>query len=289
MGSSDTSVGGFAGLMGRTSLCLGFWLVKGQEPKKRATTCAMRGYGVSCWVSTADGDRRDRVRPGAGRRRGGGGPGAARSVVSGRCGRCGARAPFYDRGEGRRRWRGLDWGTVPVVLEADAPRVNCLTHGPTVIAVPWARHHAGHTYAFDDTVAWLAVACSKTAVCQLMRIAWRTVGAIVARVWANVEATGPVCRGAAYRHRRDLLQAHHNDITVVVDHDSGRLIWAARPRQPHLEPVLRRAGTGAVRPDHPRLRRCGRLDRRRGDPALPGRDPLRRSLPRGQLGHQGPR
>ncbi|CCK57863.1 Transposase (part2) [Mycobacterium canettii CIPT 140070008] len=35
------------------------------------------------------------------------------------------------------------------------------------MAVPWARHHAGHTYAFDDTVAWLAVACSKTAVCEL--------------------------------------------------------------------------------------------------------------------------
>ena len=40
---------------------------------------------------------------------------------------------------------GLDWGTVQVVLEADAPRVNCPTHGPTVVAVPWARHHAGHT------------------------------------------------------------------------------------------------------------------------------------------------
>ena len=44
--------------------------------------------------------------------------------------------PGYDRGAGRRRWRGLDWGTVQVVLEADAPRVNCPTHGPTVVAVP---------------------------------------------------------------------------------------------------------------------------------------------------------
>jgi zinc-finger of transposase IS204/IS1001/IS1096/IS1165 len=70
-----------------------------------------------------------------------------RSGVSRRCGRCGRRAPWYDRGEGRRRWRGLDWGTVQVVLEADAPRVNCPTHGPTVVAVPWARHHAGHTLA----------------------------------------------------------------------------------------------------------------------------------------------
>jgi transposase len=88
-----------------------------------------------------------------------------------RCGRCGQRAPWYDRGEGRRRWRAVDLGTVRVRLEADAPRVNCPTHGPTVVQVPWARHGAGHTRAFDDTVAWLAVQCSKSAVGELMRIA----------------------------------------------------------------------------------------------------------------------
>lgn len=33
-----------------------------------------------------------------------------------RCGRCGRKASWYDRGEGRRRWRGLDLGTVRVVL-----------------------------------------------------------------------------------------------------------------------------------------------------------------------------
>ena len=61
------------------------------------------------------------------------------------CGRCGRKALWYDRGEGRRRWRALDWGAVQVLLEADAPRVNCPAHGPTVAAVPWARHRAGHT------------------------------------------------------------------------------------------------------------------------------------------------
>ncbi len=29
-----------------------------------------------------------------------------------RCGRCGRRAPWFDRGEGRRRWRALDLGPV---------------------------------------------------------------------------------------------------------------------------------------------------------------------------------
>lgn len=53
------------------------------------------------------------------------------------------KAGFYDRGEGRRRWRGLDFGRVQVFLEAEAPRVRCREHAVVVAAVPWARHGAG--------------------------------------------------------------------------------------------------------------------------------------------------
>jgi transposase len=38
------------------------------------------------------------------------------------------------------------------------------------------------TRAFEDQTAWLAVNTSKSAVAELMRIAWRTVGAICERV-----------------------------------------------------------------------------------------------------------
>lgn len=107
-----------------------------------------------------------------------------------RCGRCGRRSPGYDLGEGRRRWRTLDLGAVRAFVEADAPRVRCRDHGVVVARVPWARHGAGHTRVFDDQVAWLAVACSKSAVCALMRIAWRSVGAVVTRVMADVDARG---------------------------------------------------------------------------------------------------
>ena len=62
-----------------------------------------------------------------------------------------------------------------VFIEADAPCVSSPTHGVTVAAVPWARHGVWHTRAFDDQVAWLAMHCSKSAVGELMRIAWRTV------------------------------------------------------------------------------------------------------------------
>jgi len=100
----------------------------------------------------------------------------ATSRARSRCGLCGRRSPGHDTGEGRRRWRALDLGTIRAVLEADAPRVKCREHGVVVAGVPWARHDAGHTYAFDETVAWLATQASKSTVTELMRIAWRTVG-----------------------------------------------------------------------------------------------------------------
>ena len=65
--------------------------------------------------------------------------------------------------------------------------MSCRVHGVTVAAVPWARHQSGHTLFFDDQVAWLATQTSKTAITMLMRIAWRTVGAIITRVWADTE------------------------------------------------------------------------------------------------------
>lgn len=151
-----------------------------------------------------------------------------------RCGVCGRRCPGYDQGQGRRRWRALDLGTVQAVLEADAARVRCPAHGVVVAAVPWARHGAGHTRFFDDQVAWLAVTCSKSAVMMLMRIAWRTVGAIITRVAAD--ATAGVDQLAGLRRigiDEISYKRHHHYLTVVVDHDTRRLVWAAPGRDTH--------------------------------------------------------
>jgi transposase len=125
----------------------------------------------------------------------------------------------------------LDAGTVKVFIEADAPRVRCAEHGVVVAHVPWARHGAGHTLAFDQSVTWLVTQCSKTAVTQLMRIAWRTVGAVIARVWADVEALGDRLDGLTRIGIDEIsYKRGHRYLTVVVDHDSGRLLWAAPGR-----------------------------------------------------------
>jgi transposase len=149
----------------------------------------------------------------------------------GRCGRCDRRAPRYDHGDGRRRWRALDAGTTKVFIEADAPRVRCRTHGPTVAAVPWARHGVGHTRDFDDLAAWLAVRTSKSATCELLRIAWRSVGAIVTRVNNDVEQR--IDRLAGLRRigiDEISYKRGHRYLIVVVDHDTGHLVWAGPGR-----------------------------------------------------------
>jgi transposase len=149
-----------------------------------------------------------------------------------RCGRCGRRCPGYDQGEGRRRWRALDLGSTKVFLEAHAPRVRCREHGTTVAQVPWARHNAGHTRDFDDQAAWLAVHTSKSAVMELLRLAWRTVGAIVERVGADIDAQ--VDRLADLRRigiDEISYKRGHRYLVVVVDHDTRRLVWAAPGRE----------------------------------------------------------
>lgn len=149
----------------------------------------------------------------------------------GRCGLCRRRCPGYDAGSGRRRWRSLDLGTTVAMLEADSPRVCCPEHGVVVAHVPWARHDAGHTLAFDDQVAWLATQASKTTATELMRIAWRTVGAIVARVWADVEAQHDRLAGLRRIGIDEIsYKKGHKYLMVVVDHDTRRLVWAAPGR-----------------------------------------------------------
>ena len=106
-------------------------------------------------------------------------------------------------------------------LESDAPRVACPEHGVVVAAVPWARHGARFTRAFEDQVAWLAVNTSKTAVSQLMRNPRFEV----------VTLTSPRASGVAIvRKRRNgeptlIFEERFRDIRAV-ERDSGvPLLW----------------------------------------------------------------
>jgi transposase len=154
-----------------------------------------------------------------------------RAAQRGRCSRCQRRCAGYDRRGEARRWRSLDWGTTMVYLEADTYRVSCPEHGVVVAHVPWARPAARHTYAFEDTVAWLTAHSAASVVAELLRTTWRAVQAIVERVVTERAGRVDLLTGLrrigideiAYRKGQRYL-------TCVVDQDTGRLVWAAQGR-----------------------------------------------------------
>ena len=98
--------------------------------------------------------------------------------------------------------------------------------------MPWARHDARHTHGFEAMVAWAATELSASAICRLWRISWRTVGAIVQRVVAAGLPGGGDRLDGLQRIGIDELSIRKGQryIVVVVDHLSGRLVWARAGR-----------------------------------------------------------
>lgn len=146
-----------------------------------------------------------------------------------RCGICGRKAPYYDAGRGLRLWRTTDIGLHKAEICADSYRVNCPEHGVVAASVPWARHNSRYTLDFEQTVAWLAMNCSKAAVSQFMRISWNSVGPVISRVRADLD----ICPQSRFDGLEKIgidetsYRKGHKYMTVVVNHDTGRVVWAA--------------------------------------------------------------
>lgn len=148
-----------------------------------------------------------------------------------RCSRCRRRCAKHDNGQGRRRWRALDMGSTRSFIEADAPRVRCDEHGVVVAHVPWANPGSGFTHEFEQQTAYLAVHASQKVVAELMRVAWRTVGRILQRtVAAALEGRDLLDGVRRIGIDETSYRRGHRYLTVVVCHDTGRLIWAAPGR-----------------------------------------------------------
>ena len=112
-----------------------------------------------------------------------------------RCPVCGRACDFYDMANrgAPRLWRAMDLARSACYLEYAPCRVRCPEHGVRTEAVPWARHGARFTRDFEDWVAWLAVRCTASAVSELARVEWHSVGGVCRRVYAELEAA----RGAS--------------------------------------------------------------------------------------------
>lgn len=151
-----------------------------------------------------------------------------RLLVCPRCGCLGARV--YDRR--RRRWRHLDLSGSRCLLESELRRFRCPGCARVVTeAVAWARPGARpgarHTRVFEQLVAWLAQQLPKSRLAELLRIGWETVGRIISRV---VAAGLPPRRLQGLRRigiDEVSYRRGHRYLTLVVDHDSGRIVWAS--------------------------------------------------------------
>ena len=149
----------------------------------------------------------------------------------GRCGRCGEPASWYDRGDGQRRWRHVDVGFATCELVADAPRVACPEHGPTVAEVPWARHDSRFSRAFEDVVVFDAIASNKLAASRRHQVSWRAVDGMCERVLEEALGRVDLLDGlVAIAIDEVKYKKGQRYLTVVCDHFTGRVIWAAKGR-----------------------------------------------------------
>lgn len=149
----------------------------------------------------------------------------------GRCGRCGALGSWYDRGDGERRWRHVDVAFAVCELVAAAPRVNCPEHGPTVGEVPWARHDSAFTRAFEDLVVHDAIVGNKQAAADRYGISWRAVNNACVRVATEALGRVDLLDGlVAVAIDEVRYKKGQRYLTVVCDHFTGRVIWAAKGR-----------------------------------------------------------
>jgi transposase len=138
-----------------------------------------------------------------------------------------ATAARYDTRPRPSVWRHLDMGVWRVRIVAPLRRLRCPEHGVVAEAVPFARPGAHLTRDFDDLVAWLATRTDKTAIARLCRVIWRTVGRACQRVVAT--ELEPDRLDGLFRIGVDEIswRKHHKYLTLVVDHDRGKVVWGA--------------------------------------------------------------
>jgi transposase len=150
---------------------------------------------------------------------------AERPVCSG----CGARGLGIKEYR-EKSWRHLDLGACRCHVECVLRRLYCPGCGEVYEAVPWARAGSPYTRDFEDIVAFLAQQMAKTPITRLMRIGWRSVGKILARVVADKLDRGRLDGLVMIGVDEVSHGAGHKFLTCVADHQSGGVVWAAPGR-----------------------------------------------------------
>lgn len=147
---------------------------------------------------------------------------------SDRCPICGRRCSGYDAPNSNYTvWRDLDCNGVIVELYYRTHRIECKKHGVQTAAVPWAYHNSRFTKRFDLQVAWLSRKLSKSALAELMRIDWKTVGRCVSRALNVLEPDRARRLDGLVNIGIDetSYKKGHKYLTVIVNHDTNEVVW----------------------------------------------------------------
>jgi transposase len=136
----------------------------------------------------------------------------------------------YDTRPVTSSWRHLRLGTFKLVVQAKLRRLACPQHGVRVEGVPFARPSSRFTRDFEQLVAWLATKMDKDALRRLASVDWDTVGRICGRVVADELDPGRL--DDLYDIGVDEIswKKHHNYLTLVVNHDTNKVVWGAEGR-----------------------------------------------------------
>ena len=145
-----------------------------------------------------------------------------------RCGACGRKAPCRHGAKGKqRRWRHLGMFGQQVYLACEVFRVDCSRCGVKTMAVPWARVGSIFTRAFENEVAWFLQRTDQTTTARYFGISWLTAGRIARRVVAD-ELDGSLLKNLRFLGVDEISYGRPRKfLTVVVDHEAGRVVWAA--------------------------------------------------------------
>ena len=144
-----------------------------------------------------------------------------------RCGGCGGRAVRLHGLRGKtRRWRHLGMFGQPVFLSCHVFRVYCRRCGVRTMAVPWAQPGSMFTRVFENEVAWFLQRTDQTTTARYFGISWLTAGRIAQRVVAQ-ELDGSLLKDLRFLGVDEISYGRPRKfLTVVVDHERGRVIWA---------------------------------------------------------------
>ena len=144
-----------------------------------------------------------------------------------RCGSCGARAVRLHGLQGKtRRWRHLGMFGQQVLLTCRVHRVYCRRCGVKTMAVPWAQPGSMFTRIFENEVAWFLQRTDQTTTAKYFGISWMTAGRIAQRVVAE-ELDGSLLKDLRFLGVDEVSYGRPRKfLTVVVDHERGRVIWA---------------------------------------------------------------